>query len=196
MSVSVAEILKNRCQTWQRSRWRQTLAELPFTGDHVVCLSRDQAARSAPVAIAWAKRTCSNRMGNPKSAETSSTTPAMQSDRKPQLCWERPPFRMPGNWCHPWPASANPGLSGMRSCATVEELRGAGVSPPRAQPAPARGCPKASQQTDRSTESEIRGTQHPDLSTVKHRNRCTAFHPYELAVGILIVARNASCSLD
>src|SRR5262245_43631887 len=55
MSVSVAEILKNRCQTWQRSRWRQTLAELPFTGDHVVCLSRDQAARSAPVAIAWAR---------------------------------------------------------------------------------------------------------------------------------------------
>jgi hypothetical protein len=125
-------------------------------------------------------------MGNPKSAET----PAMQSDRKPQLCWERPPFRMPGNWCHPWPASANPGLSGMRSCATVEELRGAGVSPPRAQPAPARGCPKASQQTDRPTESEIRGAQHPDLSTVKHRNRCAAFHPYELAVGILIVARN------
>ena len=32
---------------------RQTLVELPFIGNHVVCLGRDQAARSRLATVAW-----------------------------------------------------------------------------------------------------------------------------------------------
>jgi len=46
MSVSVAGIQKNRCRTTVAERMGETLAELPFIGDQVVCLSHDQAARS------------------------------------------------------------------------------------------------------------------------------------------------------
>jgi len=41
MSVSVARIPKNRCRT-TAERMMETLAELPFIGDQVVCLSHDQ----------------------------------------------------------------------------------------------------------------------------------------------------------
>ena len=39
-------IPKNRCRTTIAERMVETLAELPFIGDQVVCLSHDQAARS------------------------------------------------------------------------------------------------------------------------------------------------------
>jgi hypothetical protein len=41
-------IQKNRCRTTVVSRFGETLAELPFTGNQVVCLGRDQAASSGP----------------------------------------------------------------------------------------------------------------------------------------------------
>jgi hypothetical protein len=41
-------ISKNRCRTTIAERMVETLAELPFIGDQVVCLSHDQAARSGP----------------------------------------------------------------------------------------------------------------------------------------------------
>src|SRR5215468_10916540 len=46
MSVSVAGIPKNRCRTTIAERMVETLAELPFIGDQVGCLGRNQAARS------------------------------------------------------------------------------------------------------------------------------------------------------
>ena len=46
MSVSVAGIEKNRCRTTVAERMGETLAELPFIGDQIVCLSHDQAARN------------------------------------------------------------------------------------------------------------------------------------------------------
>jgi len=44
-------IQRNRCRTTvaELSRLRDTRAELLFTGDQVVCLSRNQAARSGPI---------------------------------------------------------------------------------------------------------------------------------------------------
>jgi hypothetical protein len=39
-------IPKNRCRTTIAERMVETLAELPFIGDQIVCLSHDQAARS------------------------------------------------------------------------------------------------------------------------------------------------------
>jgi hypothetical protein len=39
-------IPKNRCRTTIAERMMETLAELPLTGDQVVCLSREPAARS------------------------------------------------------------------------------------------------------------------------------------------------------
>src|SRR5262249_28276005 len=48
MSVSVAGIPKNRRRTTVTEPMLETLAELPFIGDQVVCLSHDQAARSGP----------------------------------------------------------------------------------------------------------------------------------------------------
>jgi hypothetical protein len=39
-------IPKNRSRTTIAERMVETLAELPFIGDQVVCLSHDQAARS------------------------------------------------------------------------------------------------------------------------------------------------------
>jgi hypothetical protein len=47
MSVSVVKIHKNRCRTTIAERMVETLAELPFIGDQVGCLSRDKAARTA-----------------------------------------------------------------------------------------------------------------------------------------------------
>src|SRR5215469_7408408 len=44
-------IPKNRCRTTIAERMVETLAELPFIGDEVVCLSHDRAARSGPAAI-------------------------------------------------------------------------------------------------------------------------------------------------
>ena len=41
-------IPKNRCRTTIAERMVETLAELPFIGDEVVCLSHDRAARSGP----------------------------------------------------------------------------------------------------------------------------------------------------
>jgi hypothetical protein len=41
-------IPKNRCRTTIVERMVETLAELPFIGDQVVCLSHDQAARGHP----------------------------------------------------------------------------------------------------------------------------------------------------
>jgi hypothetical protein len=47
----------------------ETLAELPFIGDQVVCLSHDRAARSGPAESIWAHTifTCGNsqRYGKP-----------------------------------------------------------------------------------------------------------------------------------
>ena len=42
---------KNRCRTTIAERMVETLAELPFIGDEVVCLSHDRAARSGPAGI-------------------------------------------------------------------------------------------------------------------------------------------------
>jgi hypothetical protein len=39
-------IPKNHCRTTIAERMMETLAELPFIGDQVVCLSHDQAAPS------------------------------------------------------------------------------------------------------------------------------------------------------
>ena len=47
MSVSVEGTPKNRCRTTKAERIVETRAELPFIGDQIVCLSHDQAARSA-----------------------------------------------------------------------------------------------------------------------------------------------------
>jgi hypothetical protein len=41
-------IPKNRCRTTIAERIVETLAELPFIGNQIVCLSHDQAARSGP----------------------------------------------------------------------------------------------------------------------------------------------------
>jgi class 3 adenylate cyclase len=54
MSVSIAGIPKNRCRTTAAERVGETRAELPFIGDHVVCLSHDQAAEETGRAAAVA----------------------------------------------------------------------------------------------------------------------------------------------
>jgi len=51
-------IPENRCRITIAERIVKTLADLPFIGDQVVCLSHDQAARSRPlrrrrVKLAW-----------------------------------------------------------------------------------------------------------------------------------------------
>ena len=46
MSVLVAGIPKNRCRTTVAEPMLETLAELPFIGDQVVCLSHNQAAQN------------------------------------------------------------------------------------------------------------------------------------------------------
>ena len=43
---SRAAKMKNHCRTTIAERMMETLAELPFFGDQVVCLSHDQAAPS------------------------------------------------------------------------------------------------------------------------------------------------------
>jgi len=52
--MSVAGIPKNRCRTTVAERMLETLAELPFIGDQVVCLSHDQAG--PPAALAGKER--------------------------------------------------------------------------------------------------------------------------------------------
>src|SRR6516164_7758846 len=49
-------IPKNRCRTTIAEQMVETRAELPFIGDQIVCLSHDQAARSADCGIAIARR--------------------------------------------------------------------------------------------------------------------------------------------
>jgi hypothetical protein len=51
---SAAEVIrKNRCRTIELSRFGETLAKRPPTGDQVVCLGRDQAASSGPGGSNW-----------------------------------------------------------------------------------------------------------------------------------------------
>jgi hypothetical protein len=50
-------IPKNRCRTTIAERMVETLAELPFIGDEVVCLSHDRAARSGPAGIGREEQT-------------------------------------------------------------------------------------------------------------------------------------------
>jgi hypothetical protein len=50
------DIPKNRCRTTIAERMVETLAELRFTGDQVVCLSHDQATRSGPASDADSTR--------------------------------------------------------------------------------------------------------------------------------------------
>jgi hypothetical protein len=49
-----ANIPKNRCRTTIPERMVETLAELPFIGDQVICLSHDQAARLRRMPSDWA----------------------------------------------------------------------------------------------------------------------------------------------
>src|SRR5262245_62048114 len=56
MSVSVAEIVKNRCRTMVAEPMEANACGTALYRDHVVCLSRDQAAQSRPTQVACLNR--------------------------------------------------------------------------------------------------------------------------------------------
>ena len=58
-------IPKNRCRTTVPERMVVTLAELPFIGDQVVCLSHNQAARSGPRKEARARGSARDQLKPP-----------------------------------------------------------------------------------------------------------------------------------